>query len=50
VFDNAVNPSWRIDLFGLILKTPHLDWLLLTKRIGNVNPMLDEMAHGNDPT
>ncbi|WP_304350523.1 phage Gp37/Gp68 family protein [Comamonas testosteroni] len=49
VFDNAVNPSWRIDLFGLILKTPHLDWLLLTKRIGNVNPMLDEMAHGNDP-
>ena len=49
VFDNAVNPSWRIDLFGLIFKTPHLDWLLLTKRIGNVKPMLDEMAHGNDP-
>ena len=49
VFDNAVNPSWRIDLFGLIFKTPHLDWLLLTKRIGNVNSMLDEMAHGNDP-
>lgn len=49
VFDNAVNTSWRIDLFGLILKTPHLDWLLLTKRIGNVKPMLDEMAHGNDP-
>ncbi|KGH29254.1 phage Gp37/Gp68 family protein [Comamonas thiooxydans] len=49
VFDNAINTSWRIDLFGLILKTPHLDWLLLTKRIGNVNPMLDEMAHGNDP-
>ncbi|TYK74315.1 phage Gp37/Gp68 family protein [Comamonas sp. Z1] len=49
VFDNAVNPSWRIDLFGLILKTPHLDWLLLTKRIGNVKPMLADLAHGSDP-
>ena len=49
VFDNAVNPSWRADLFGLILKTPHLDWLLLTKRIGNVKAMLAELAHGSDP-
>lgn len=36
VFDNAVDPKWRIDLFELIRATPNLDWLLLTKRIGNV--------------
>ncbi len=40
VFDNAVDPQWRADLFELIEKTPHLDWLLLTKRIGNVANML----------
>ena len=44
VFDNAVDPQWRVDLFNLILKTPNLDWLLLTKRIGNVNSMLAEIA------
>ena len=49
VFDNAVNPTWRADLFGLIMKTPHLDWLLLTKRIGNVTAMLSELAHSSDP-
>lgn len=37
VFDNAIDPQWRADLFKLIEKTPNLDWLLLTKRIGNVN-------------
>lgn len=40
VFDNAVDPQWRADLFDLIEATPHLDWLLLTKRIGNVGNML----------
>jgi protein gp37 len=40
VFDNAVDPEWRADLFELILATPNLDWLLLTKRIGNVGNML----------
>lgn len=40
VFDNDVDPRWRIDLFDLIELTPHLDWLLLTKRIGNVMRML----------
>lgn len=34
VFDNKVPESWRADLFRLIRETPHLDWLLLTKRIG----------------
>lgn len=40
VFDNAVDPQWREDLFNLINSTPNLDWLLLTKRIGNVPAML----------
>lgn len=39
VFDNAVDPQWRMDLFRLIADTPNLDWLILTKRIGNVMPM-----------
>lgn len=36
VFDNDVDPAWRRDLFDLIELTPNLDWMLLTKRIGNV--------------
>lgn len=40
VFDNEVDPQWRADLFALIGQTPNLDWLLLTKRIGNVEPMV----------
>ncbi|KVQ87300.1 hypothetical protein WK09_19875 [Burkholderia ubonensis] len=40
VFDNAVDPAWRRDLFALIEQTANLDWLLLTKRIGNVAEML----------
>jgi protein gp37 len=36
VFDNAVPPEWRRDLFGLIRATPNLTWLLLTKRPGNI--------------
>ena len=40
VFDNQVDPSWRIDLFDLIGDTEHLDWLLLTKRPENIAKML----------
>ncbi|MGI0509100.1 phage Gp37/Gp68 family protein [Burkholderia sp. ZZQ-2] len=40
VFDNAVHPMWRADLFELIKRTPNLDWLLLTKRIGNAREMI----------
>ena len=36
VFDNEVPPEWLVDLFYLIRETPNLEWLLLTKRIGNV--------------
>lgn len=43
VFDNAVSSEWREDLATLILGTPNLDWLLLTKRIGNAGRMLGEM-------
>jgi protein gp37 len=39
VFDNEVPVAWRMDLFNLIADTPNLDWLILTKRIGNVMPM-----------
>jgi protein gp37 len=35
VFDNQVPDEWREDLFGLIAATPNLDWLVLTKRVGN---------------
>jgi protein gp37 len=36
VFDNAVPPAWRHDLFKLIGQTSSLDWLLLTKRPQNI--------------
>ncbi len=46
VFDNAVPNEWRRDLFSLIELTPHLDWLLLTKRIDNVRGMVaDARVH-----
>jgi len=40
VFDNEVPNAWRQRLLSLIADTPNLDWLLLTKRIGNVERML----------
>lgn len=47
VFDNAVPVEWRRDLFNLILSTPNLDWLLLTKRIGNAARMIEEVLPDN---
>lgn len=53
VFDNEVPTEWRADLFRLIALTPNLDWLLLTKRIGNAERMINEatwwpaLAEGN---
>lgn len=38
--DNQVDPAWRESLFATIRATPHLDWLLLTKRAGNIASML----------
>lgn len=40
VFDNEMPIEWLADLLDLIRRTPNLDWLLLTKRIGNVIPRL----------
>ena len=39
VLDNEVPDDWRGDLWRLIRATPALDWLLLTKRIGNMAKM-----------
>lgn len=36
VFDNQVPTAWRTDLFELIRSTPHLVWLILTKRPQNI--------------
>lgn len=47
VFDNEVPQEWRYDLFNLILGTPNLDWLLLTKRIGNAARMIEETLPDN---
>ena len=49
VFDNhkSILPEWRDDLWALIRKTPHLDWLLLTKRPQNIKRYLpDDWGHG----
>ena len=42
VFDNhrSILPDWRANLWSLIAATPHLDWLLLTKRPQNIAKML----------
>ncbi|WP_313348137.1 phage Gp37/Gp68 family protein [Paracoccus sp. (in: a-proteobacteria)] len=42
VFDNhpSILPEWRADLWALIEATPNLDWMLLTKRPGNIGNML----------
>jgi protein gp37 len=44
VFDNEAPFEWRVELFDLIAKTPNLDWLLLTKRIGNAAEMLNDVT------
>jgi protein gp37 len=40
VFDNEVDPAWRLELGHLIWQTPALTWMLLTKRIGRVDAVL----------
>lgn len=44
VFDNhrSIQPEWRAALWSLIRSTPHLDWLLLTKRPQNIARFLPE--------
>jgi protein gp37 len=40
VFDNQVDPQWRVELFALIRECDQLDWQLLTKRPQNIRKML----------
>lgn len=40
VFDNAVDPDWRDDLFDLVEECKALDWQILTKRPQNMVKML----------
>lgn len=49
VFDNQVPLEWRTDLFRLIQATPNLDWLLLTKRIANVERAIGIMGDDELP-
>ncbi len=35
-FDSEVNWEWRSELYSLVVETPNLVWLLLTKRPGNI--------------
>lgn len=44
VFDHEVPIEWRVRLFDLIEATPHLDWLLLTKRPESWSARLHEAA------
>lgn len=44
VLDNEVPIEWLVDLLDLIQRTPHLDWLALTKRIGNWRSRLEAAA------
>jgi protein gp37 len=40
VFDNEVEQVHRDRLWALIRATPEMDWLLVTKRVGNIQKML----------
>lgn len=40
IFDNQVDENWRTDFWALVKETPRLQWLIVTKRIGNVAKML----------
>lgn len=46
VFDAEAPDEWRVDLMLLINNTPHLDWLLLTKRPENVLPFFERCDYG----
>jgi protein gp37 len=49
VFDNQVPSRWREDLWHLIDQTPHLDWLLLTKRPQMIERFLPDVRTGVKP-
>lgn len=51
VFDNdrSITSGWRGDLWHLIHRTPHLDWMLLTKRPQNIARFLRPEEYGDLP-
>jgi protein gp37 len=51
VFDNhrSILPYWRVALGELVMATPDLEWLFLTKRIGNVLGYLMKMFPNGVP-
>ncbi len=42
VADKEVDPAWRVDLWQLLRETPYLRWMLVTKRIGNLEKMVPD--------
>ncbi len=46
VFDNEVDPAWRADLWTLYADCPDLDWIFVTKRVGNVTKMVPAAGFG----
>ncbi|CAN7794600.1 phage Gp37/Gp68 family protein [Paraburkholderia hospita] len=49
-FDNAAPRGQRERFANLIVNTPQLIWMLLTKRIGNAAPMLTDMFPDGTPS
>jgi protein gp37 len=43
IWDNEVDPIWRRDAFAMMERTPHLLYLLLSKRVGNAVGMCNPM-------
>ena len=41
-FDDEVDDAWREEGWRIIAETPHLDWLILTKRPENIKAMLPD--------
>lgn len=42
IFDNEASQEWRDEFFNFVDTTPHIDYILLTKRIGNAKDMLPQ--------
>lgn len=47
--DEEVSPAWLADFMALVNLTPHLDWLLLTKRPENWRERIDAAALASTP-
>ena len=44
IWDNDIDPRWRADAFKVMEQTPHLLYLLLSKRIGNAAKMCEPLV------